>query len=200
MPLWTDLFSKIAKGLERVWDASFRIRTGQVYSPKALFGGSEFMSASKSPGRTMLNAKDDDEELSLGKYWEKYFGERGILDASWGPTEPKCLLRIFGICSWSVVILLSGRLIREMPLLLFHVLTNQRIYTFPSLFHIAYILRKIIVIKCSFTSSRKVQNFMSVKFIFISIARKEKLVLNPYRFPNYLGNPWFWKSFNFAFR
>ena len=78
-----------------------------------------------------------------------------------------------------------------MPLLLFHVLTNQRIYTFPNFFHIAYILRKIIVIKCSFTSSRKVQNFISVKFILISIARKEKLVLNPYRFPNSLGNPWF---------
>lgn len=64
MPLWTDLFSKIAKGLERVWDASFRIRTGQEYSPKALFGGSEFISASTSQGKTALNAKDDDGELS----------------------------------------------------------------------------------------------------------------------------------------
>ena len=70
--------------------------------------------------------------------------------------------------------------------------TNQRIYTFPSLFHIAYILRKIIiVIKRSFTNSRKVQDFISVKFILISIARKEKLIPNPYRFPNSPGNPWF---------
>ena len=45
MPLWTDLLGKIATGLETVWDASFRIRTGQEYSPKALFGGSEFISS-----------------------------------------------------------------------------------------------------------------------------------------------------------
>lgn len=30
----------------------------------------------------MLNAKDDDRELPLGKYWEKCIGECGILDAS----------------------------------------------------------------------------------------------------------------------
>ena len=68
---------------------------------------------------------------------------------------------------------------------------NQCIYTFPSLFHIAYILRKIIVMKHSFTNSRKVQDFISVKFILVSIARKENLIPNPYRFPNSLGNPWF---------
>ena len=89
MPLWTDLLSKIAKGLERVWHTSFRIWTGQEYSPtcKTLFGGSEFVSASTSQGKTLLNAKDDDGKLSLGKYWEKCIGECGILDASWGPTE-----------------------------------------------------------------------------------------------------------------
>ena len=70
-------------------------------------------------------------------------------------------------------------------------MTDQRIYTVPSLFHIAYILRKIIVIRFSFTNSRKVQNFISIKFILISITRKEKLILNPYRFSNSLGNTWF---------
>ena len=30
----------------------------------------------------MLNAKDDDRELPLGKYWERCIGECGILDAS----------------------------------------------------------------------------------------------------------------------
>lgn len=69
MPLWNDLLSKIARGLERVWHASFRTQIGQKYSPRVLFGGSEFISASTSQGKTMLNAKDDDGELSLGKYW-----------------------------------------------------------------------------------------------------------------------------------
>ena len=76
-------------------------------------------------------------------------------------------------------------------LLFFFFVTNQRILTFPSLFHIPYILRKRIVIKGSFTIPRKVQDFISVKFILISITRKEKLILIPYRFPNSLGNPWF---------
>ena len=55
--------------------------------------------------------------------------------------------------------------------------TNQCIYTFPSLFHIAYILRKIIVMKHSFTNSRKVQDSISVKFILISIGRKKSSFL-----------------------
>ena len=96
---------------------------------------------------------------------------------------------MFGISGRSIVILLSGRLLREIALLLF--MTDQRINTFPSLFHIAYILCEIIVFKCSFTNSRKVQDFIFVKFILISITRKEKLILNPDGFPDSLGNPWF---------
>ena len=46
----------------------FRIWTGQEYSPRALFGEIEFISASTSQGKAMLNAKADDSELCLGKY------------------------------------------------------------------------------------------------------------------------------------
>lgn len=70
MPLWTDLLSKIAKGVERAWRATFRIWTEQEYSPRALFRGSECISASTSQGKTMLNGKDVDGVL-LGKF----FGE-----------------------------------------------------------------------------------------------------------------------------
>ena len=45
-------------------------------------GGIEFISASTSQEKMMLNAKDDDRGLPLGKYWEKCIGECGILDAS----------------------------------------------------------------------------------------------------------------------
>jgi len=55
-------------------------------------GGIEFISASTSQEKTMLNAKDDDRGLPLGKYWEKCIGECGILDASRGPTEAKSIL------------------------------------------------------------------------------------------------------------
>ena len=72
----------ITKRFERVWHAPFRIRPGQEYSPRALFGGSEFISALTSRGKGMLNAKDDDGELSLGKYWKKCIGECVILVAS----------------------------------------------------------------------------------------------------------------------
>ena len=41
----------------------FSIRTGQEYNPRALFGESEFISASISQGKAMLNAKDADGEL-----------------------------------------------------------------------------------------------------------------------------------------
>ena len=96
-------------------------------------------------------------------------GECGILNASWGP-------------SWDFQFIRGNIIIgafntRDSSVTVFMI--DQRIYTFPSLFHIAYILRKIIVIKCSFTNSRKVQNFISVKFILISITRKEKVILNP---------------------
>ena len=70
-------------------------------------------------------------------------------------------------------------------------MTDQCIYTFPSLFHVAYILCKIIVIKCSFTNLGKVQYFISIEFILVSITRKEKLILGPYGFSNSLGDPWF---------
>ena len=46
----------------------FRIRIGQEYSSRALFGESEFISTSISQGKAMSNAKDDDGELCLGKY------------------------------------------------------------------------------------------------------------------------------------
>ena len=53
MPLWTDLLSKIAKGVERASRETFRIQTGQEYSPpRALFGVSEFISALTSQGKT----------------------------------------------------------------------------------------------------------------------------------------------------
>ena len=67
-------------------------------------------------------------------------------------------------------------------------MTDQRIYTFPRILHIAYILCKIIVIKSSFTNSRKVQYFISINFVLISISGKEKLLLYPYKFSNSLGN------------
>ena len=63
-------------------------------------------------------------------------------------------------------------------------MTDQRIYTFPRLLHIAYILCKVIVIKSSFTNSRKVQYFISINILLISISGKEKLILYPYRFSN----------------
>ena len=64
MQLWTGLLSKIAKGFERVWHAPFKIPTGQVYSPRALFGRGEFISAPTLQGNTMLNANDNDGEFS----------------------------------------------------------------------------------------------------------------------------------------
>ena len=67
-------------------------------------------------------------------------------------------------------------------------MTDQRIYTFLSLLHIAYILGKIIAIKSSFINSRKVQYFICINFLLISISGKEKIILNPYRFSNSLGN------------
>ena len=106
---------------------------------------------------------------------------------------------MFGISNCSAVILLSGRLIQEIALLPFF-MTDQCIYTFPSLFQVAYILCKIIVIKCSFTNSGKVQYFISIEFILVSITRKEKLILGPYRFSNSLGDPWFWQLLSFTFR
>ena len=59
----------------------FRIRTGKEYSPRALFGESEFISASTSQGKAMLDAKDADGELCLGKYWKRCIGECVILGA-----------------------------------------------------------------------------------------------------------------------
>ena len=60
----------------------FRIRTGQEYNPRASFGERESISALPPQDKAMLNAKDDDGELCLGKYWKKCIGECVILGAS----------------------------------------------------------------------------------------------------------------------
>ena len=62
------------------------------------------------------------------------------------------------------------------------------------------LLRKVIVIKFSFTISREMQYFVSVKFIFFSNFRKEKLILCPYRFSYSVSDPWSLQMLDFAFR
>ena len=63
MPLWTGLLIKIAEGFEKIWHAPFKIPTGQVHSPRALFGRGEFISTPTLQSKTMLNAKDNDGEF-----------------------------------------------------------------------------------------------------------------------------------------
>ena len=41
---------------------------GQEYSPRALFGGSQFISASTSQGKTILNGKDVDGDPSTCQF------------------------------------------------------------------------------------------------------------------------------------
>ena len=110
--------------------------------------------------------------LFLGKYWEKCIGECGILGATWGPTEAKCLLRI-------------RHLMREIRALL---LTDERIPTVFFILHTFCV--KIIVIKCPFTNFKRC-NILFLQSLYLSRSLEQKssfliLIDSPVHFS---GNP-----------